>query len=142
MERYIGAPEKEFMAPYEGMTIDYGVMPLFESDRIYYALEAIKEREYYSEGHGRKLMPTNIGRNTGDICGVLIPRFDNSTGIMRSGLVMTENTIVNLPAIARVIVDEKPLLLQSVPGAGKSFLIDEVAKLFGRYDGNLNIDEY
>ena len=26
------------------------------------------------------------------------------------------------------IVAEKPLLLQSVPGAGKSFLIDEVAK--------------
>jgi midasin len=50
---------------------------------------------------------------------------------------MTENTKINLRNVAKTIVDEKPLLLQSVPGAGKSFLIDEIAKLFGRYDGTL-----
>jgi midasin (ATPase involved in ribosome maturation) len=48
---------------------------------------------------------------------------------------MTDNTKVNLRNIARIIVAEKPLLLQSIPGAGKSFLIDEIAKLFGRFDG-------
>jgi midasin (ATPase involved in ribosome maturation) len=119
------------------MSVDYGVMPLSESDRIYYALQAIKEREYYSQGNGRKLMPTDLGKYTGEICGVLIPRFDNKRENVQSGLVKTENTRVNLRGIAKVIVDEKPLLLQSVPGAGKSFLIDEVAKLFGRYDGNV-----
>jgi midasin (ATPase involved in ribosome maturation) len=133
--QYIGPPEYEFIANWENMSVDYGVMPLFESDRIYYALQAIKKREYYSEGNGRKLMPTDLGKYTGEICGVLIPRFDDKRENVQSGLVKTENTRVNLRGIAKTIVDEKPLLLQSVPGAGKSFLIDEVAKLFGRYDG-------
>jgi len=54
---------------------------------------------------------------------------------------MTENTVVNLRNIARVIVAERPLLLQSIPGAGKSFLVDEIAKLFGRFDGLFPFEE-
>jgi hypothetical protein len=112
-------------------------MPLLESDRVYYAQQAIKERDYYGDrnGSGRKLTRGNLSPFTGDICGVLIPRFDSGDNELRSKLVMTENTQINLRGIAKVIVDEKPLLLQSIPGAGKSFLIDETAKLFGRYDG-------
>ena len=110
-------------------------MPLLESDRVYYAQQAIKERDYYAERNGRKLTSADLSRFTGEICGVLIPRFDARDNELGSKLVMTENTQINLRGIAKVIVDEKPLLLQSVPGAGKSFLIDEVAKLFGRYNG-------
>jgi len=139
-EQYIGPPEREFMAAWENTSVDYGVMPLLESDRIYYVLQAIKERDYYSERGGRKLMSMDLGRFTGEICGVLIPRFDNNKSDVGSRLVVTDNTKVNLRAIAKVIVDEKALLLQSAPGAGKSFLIDEVAKLFGRYNGNVFFD--
>jgi midasin (ATPase involved in ribosome maturation) len=110
-------------------------MPLLESDRVYYAQQAIKERDYYGDRNGRELTLGDLSRFTGDICGVLVPRFDSRDNELRSKLVMTENTQINLRGIAKVIVDEKPLLLQSIPGAGKSFLIDETAKLFGRYDG-------
>ena len=134
-EKYLGGPEAEFPAPWEYTSIDYSVMPLLESDRVYYAQQAIKERNYYGERNGRKLTSADLSPFTGEICGVLIPRFDARDNELGSKLIMTENTQVNLRGIAKVVVDEKPLLLQSVPGAGKTFLIDEVAKLFGRYNG-------
>jgi len=112
------------------------VLLIFESERVYKANKMIREREYFrqSEG-GRKFAPEDLGRWTGVVAGVLIPRFN--VNIPMSGkLVMTDNTNVNLRNIARIIVAEKPLLLQSIPGAGKSFLIDEIAKLFGRFDGS------
>jgi midasin len=134
IDQYLGGPTNVFMAPFEHETIDYGLMLLFESERIYQANRKIQEREYFREHVGRKLNPEDLGRFTGEICGVLIPRF-NVTTSPTSGLVMTENTKTNLRNIAMTIVNEKPILLQSVPGAGKSFLIDETAKLFGRFEG-------
>ena len=122
------------MAPWEGRTVDYGVLTVLECQRIRAGKRKIREREYFRKRTGRKLLPADLGRCTGEIYGVLIPRFDDFTG-PPSNLVMTENTKRNLRNIAMTIVAEKPLLLQSVPGAGKGFLIDEVAKLFGRYDG-------
>jgi midasin (ATPase involved in ribosome maturation) len=132
-EEYLGGPKNAITAPWEHRRIDYGLLPIFESERIRLAKKKIQERRYFYGG-GRKLLPTDLGRFTGEICGVLIPRFDNLSTVP-SKLVMTENTRLNLRAVADVIVAEKPLLLQSVPGAGKSFLIDETAKLFCRYEG-------
>ena len=104
---------------------------------MYKANKTIREREYFRESEvGREFVPEDLGRWTGVVAGVLIPRF-NATIPISGKLVMTENTKVNLRNIASVIVAEKPLLLQSIPGAGKSFLIDEIAKLFGRFDGFL-----
>lgn len=133
-EHYLGGPDTPNIAPWEHTTIDYGLLPVFESERVYEAKQKIKEREYIREHSGRKFSSEDLGQFTKEICGVLIPRFDNTISLA-SRLVMTENTKTNLRNIASTIVAEKPLLLQSVPGAGKSFLIDEVAKLFGRFEG-------
>ena len=133
-EDYIGSPETPFPGPWEGRTIDYAVLPLLECERAQLLEKAIRERNYYREPRLRNLLPSDLGINMSEICGILIPRF-NGTRVSSSTIVMTENTKANLKAIAREIVSEKPLLLQSVPGAGKSFLIDQTAKLFGRYDG-------
>lgn len=132
-EEYLGGPKNAITAPWEHRSIDYGLLPIFESQRIRLAMKKIQARRYFNGG-GRKLLPTDLGRFTGEVCGVLVPRF-NHISVVPSKLVMTENTRLNLRAMADVIVAEKPLLLQSVLGAGKSFLIDETAKLFGRYEG-------
>lgn len=131
---YLGGPEDEIMGLWENVTIDYGVMPVLESQRLYNAKKIIQERDYFQRGHGRKLAVSDLGGWTGEICGVLIPRFDG-TVVTSTTLVMTENTKRNLREMATRIVAEEPLLLESVSGAGKSFLIDEIAKLFGRYEG-------
>ena len=136
MEDYIGGPEFVFNAMWENKFIDYGVMPLFDEDRLYNIQQIIKKRDYFREPRIRELSTADLGPATGEICGVLIPRFLPLNPGLTSTLVLTENTKVNLREIASGIVAEKPLLLQSVPGAGKGFLIDEMAKLFGRYDGN------
>lgn len=132
--QYLGPPDHEFYAPWEGRSIDYGVVLIFESERIYNANKTILERHYFRvSDQGRTLLPEDLGQWTGVVAGVLIPRFGGRvTGSDK--LVMTDNTTVNLRNMARVIVAEKALLLQSIPGAGKSFLIDEIAKLFGRFD--------
>lgn len=134
IDQYLGGPTNVFMAPFEQETIDYGLMLIFESDRIYQAKRKIQGREYFRECIGRKLTPEDLGSFTWEICGVLVPRF-NVTTSPASKLVMTENTKTNLKNIATTIVNEKPILLQSSPGAGKSFLTDETAKLFGRFEG-------
>jgi len=130
-------PNIPVMALWENKTIDYGVLLVFETLKVREARKVIATRDYFREQEGksgRRLLPGDLGQYTGAVCGVLIPRFGGIAG-GESRLVMTENTTINLWNIARTIVDEKPLLLQSVPGAGKTFLIDETAKLFGRYDG-------
>jgi midasin (ATPase involved in ribosome maturation) len=132
-KEYLGGPEDAIIAPWESRTIDYGLLPIFESERIRHAKKTIQARQYY-EGGQRGLVASDLARFTGEVCGVLIPRFDNISTVT-SKLIMTENTKYNLRQMAEVIVSEKPLLLQSVPGAGKSFLIDEIAKCFGRYEG-------
>jgi midasin len=136
-ERYLGGPNTPNIAPWEHTTIDYGVLPVFESERVYEATHKIKERKYFSEDPGRKFSSEDLGQSTIEICGVLIPQFNHTT-TFPSTLVMTENTKTNLRNIASTIVAEKPLLLQSVPGAGKSFLIDEIAKLLGRFEGSFS----
>jgi midasin (ATPase involved in ribosome maturation) len=132
-------PNVPIIALWENKTIDFGVVLVFEAQKVREARKAISSRDYFREdavGAGRRriLLPEDLGAYTGDVCGILIPRFGDPFG-GSSDLVLTENTRANLRNIARTIVDEKPLLLQSVPGAGKSFLVDETAKLFGRYDG-------
>jgi midasin len=134
-DHYLAGSENEINGPWEQRIIDYGLLPIFESERIYQAKKKIRERNYFRDhSHIRKLCAEDLGRLTSEICGVLIPRF-NGTLAPTSRLVLTENTKTNLRNIASTIVTEKPLLLQSVQGAGKSFLIDEISKLFGRFEG-------
>ena len=136
--RYVHSdPSIPAMALWENKTIDYGVLLVFEALKVREARKVIAARDYFREPDrksGTRLFPGDLGQYTGVVCGVLIPRFGGFVW-HESQFAMTENTRVNLRNIARTIVDEKPLLLQSVPGAGKTFLIDETAKLFGRYDG-------
>jgi hypothetical protein len=136
--QYLGGPGDEIMGLWENVIIDYGVMPAHESERLYLAKKVIQGRDYFQQGSRRKLTVSDLGKYTGELCGVLIPRFDG-TSAASTTLVMTENTEKNLREIATRIVAEEPLLLESIPGAGKSFLIDEIARLFGRYDGSLHV---
>jgi midasin (ATPase involved in ribosome maturation) len=138
-QKYIGTPDDAIIAKWEQTTIDYGLLPLFESEKIHEAKKKIRDREYFQGPSGRKLTIADLGGYTTEICGVLIPRFQGN-GNIPSNLVMTENTKINLRNIAKIIVEEKPILLQSLPGAGKSFLIDEIAKLFGRFHGEISND--
>jgi midasin (ATPase involved in ribosome maturation) len=135
VEDYLGGPENGFTALWEGKVLDYGVMPLFDVERLDDIHKIIEDRQYFSEPRVRQFTPKDLFTNSGEVCGVLFPRFTPMNPNLTSALVMTENTKVNLHEIANAIVAEKPLLLQSIPGAGKSFLIEEIAKLFGRYDG-------
>ena len=133
-KEYLGGIAIPIPGPWESRTIDYGLLPIFETERNRMVREKVQGREYFRPRHGRVLLSTDMGRFTTEICGVLVPKF-NVSDLIPSKLVMTENTKTNLRHMAKLIVDEKPLLLQSAPGAGKSFLIDETAKLYGRYEG-------
>ena len=136
IDDYLGGPENAITAQWEARIIDWGVMPIFDSERLYNISIVINGRNYFTPYSGRKLTAADLGPNSAEICSVLIPRFNPENPNLQSALVITQNTQVNLRAMATGIVAEKPLLLHSVPGAGKSFLIDEIAKIFGRYDGN------
>ena len=134
VERHVGGPDDEIIAPWEGKMVDYGVLLLLESRRVRDAKATIRQRQYFRPRARRDLSPADLGQHTGEICGVLFPRFSTSNAIP-SHLVVTETSRTNLRNIARMIVAEKPILLQAVAGAGKTFLIDEIAKLFGRFEG-------
>src|SRR5271169_1267953 len=100
--QYLGPPHHEFYAPWEGRSIDYGVLLIFESQRVYNANKTIREREYFRVSEaGRSLSPEDLGPWTGVVAGVLIPRISAKV-VVSDKLVTTDNTTVNLRNIARV----------------------------------------
>lgn len=73
-----------------------------------------------------------------DACGVLLFRQGGTAALdpSDSGLVLTETTRRNVRALALAVSQRKPVLLEGPIGAGKTAVIEELAKMTGR-DGEL-----
>ena len=89
-----------------------------------------------SEGPHRRLTAEDLSPLTVNLCGVLLPRstcpqHEQST-LPEHKLVLTETTKHNLHSIGLALSIGAPVLLEGVTGAGKTALVEEVARVTGR----------
>ncbi|KAF9915434.1 AAA ATPase midasin [Lobosporangium transversale] len=86
----------------------------------------------------RRIMVEDLSPLTVNLCGVLLPRSNNPhpQQSLLSGhkLVLTETTKHNLHSIGLALSIGAPVLLEGVTGAGKTALVEEVARVTGRDD--------
>ncbi|KAF9929042.1 AAA ATPase midasin, partial [Modicella reniformis] len=119
------------------------LLTLMEQDRISAAqlalfnnptLSGITEKSTY-----RRITVDDLSPLTVNLCGVLLARSDNThqgeySILPQHNLVLTETTKHNLHSIGLALSIGAPVLLEGVTGAGKTALVEEVARVTGRDD--------
>ncbi|KAF9586477.1 AAA ATPase midasin [Lunasporangiospora selenospora] len=113
---------------------------LLEQDRISVAqLALFKNPDTPSPSENyRKITAQDLSPLTVNLCGVLLPRstcgHHEQPTILQHHLVLTETTKQNLHSIGLALSIGAPVLLEGVTGAGKTALVEEVARVTGRDD--------
>jgi len=110
---------------------------LLEQDRISAAqLSLFKNPTMSTENeHARHIAEADLSPLTVNLCGVLLPRSVDSHGessALKAKLVLTDTTKHNLHSIGLALSIGAPVLLEGVTGAGKTALVEEVARVTGR----------
>ncbi|KAF9140977.1 AAA ATPase midasin [Mortierella sp. GBA39] len=116
------------------------LLTLMEQDRISTEQLALfgNTAVVASEDPYRRLTAEDLSPLTVNLCGVLLPRstspqHEQST-LPEHKLVLTETTKHNLHSIGLALSIGAPVLLEGVTGAGKTALVEEVARVTGRDD--------
>ncbi|KAF9575027.1 AAA ATPase midasin [Mortierella alpina] len=115
------------------------LLTLVEQDRISAAQLALFRNPAIStaDGETRRISSKDLSPLTVNLCGVLLPRStahpEHST-LPQHKLVLTETTKHNLHSIGLALSIGAPVLLEGVTGAGKTALVEEVARVTGRDD--------
>ncbi|KAF9163666.1 AAA ATPase midasin [Actinomortierella ambigua] len=118
-------------------TFKADLLSLVEQDRISAAQLALFRNPGSSNSTSqyRQINSSQLSPLTVNLCGVLLARPDNHGGkLSPHQLVLTETTKHNLHSIGLALSIGAPVLLEGVTGAGKTALVEEVARITGRDD--------
>ncbi|KAG0232655.1 AAA ATPase midasin [Actinomortierella wolfii] len=113
------------------------LLSLVEQDRISAAQLALFRNpgSSNSDSNYRRISSNHLSPLTVNLCGVLLPRSEHhGSNISAHQLVLTETTKHNLHSIGLALSIGAPVLLEGVTGAGKTALVEEVARITGRDD--------
>ncbi|KAF7714068.1 Uncharacterized protein PECH_004999 [Penicillium ucsense] len=121
--------------PWEGITIDYRLLGLWE-ERRWETLEHRRRPKAESSPEDEETALVDRMRHaltirSANICGVLVPRIKDVVA-GESSVVNTPTTVANIRRIARALLDVKPILLVGLPNSGKTTLINDVASNMGQ----------
>ncbi|QKX59888.1 uncharacterized protein TRUGW13939_07030 [Talaromyces rugulosus] len=121
---------------WEGTVIDYRLLGLWEERRWQTLDTRFREgRNARPLDMGLDLVEkfeTNIAPRTANIGGVLVPKVRWDRPVAESALVKTPTVLTNLRNIATSLLDNKPLLLLGLPNAGKTSLVNDIARVMGQ----------
>lgn len=127
--------EGEILGPWEGQTIDFRFLSLWEEKRWKNSQSKLRQRllegeDLYPASLYKRLSPYTVNVN-----GTLLPRLDGAPSQETpSELVLTSTTEANLRNIARGLLGSSPLLLTGLPGSGKTLLIRHFAWQLNKLD--------
>ncbi|KAL5417777.1 hypothetical protein PMIN06_004114 [Paraphaeosphaeria minitans] len=133
MKRVVG--EEEVEGQWEGRTIDYRFLLLWEEKRwkeLQTRLQQNRSREgqQVSPAQARQLSPYTV-----NVSGVLLPRLDGAPSKERPlELISTPTTESNLQSIAQGLLGSSPLLLTGLAGSGKTLLTRHLAWQLNKLD--------
>ncbi|KAG0241019.1 AAA ATPase midasin [Mortierella sp. GBA43] len=121
-------------------TLRADLLTLMEQDRISAAQLTLFNNPTISESTDvyRRITMDDLSPLTVNLCGVLLARSHNVSQeystLLHHKLVLTETTKRNLHSIGLALSIGAPVLLEGVTGAGKTALVEEVARVTGRDD--------
>ncbi|GKT88105.1 denitrification regulatory protein NirQ [Colletotrichum tofieldiae] len=124
INEHIGTKEA-ILADFDGREVDYGFLSLYEDARVKKVATLRKQSnsscptakpDPFVACYGKTILPRPSG-----------PVEKNSS------LVLTSTTTQNLETLAGLLKNSSPILLHGLPGSGKTSLVHEVAKEFGKH---------
>lgn len=142
LDRYCS--KNEILGEWEGKNIDYVFFTLWEQKRIKQLAEELEAvRDICRNGNGgssakRIIEPEDLCDTTACIGNVLVPRLE-AKPIKASLLVKTETFRQNLRRLAVALNGTQSLLVTGLSGAGKSSLINYVARELGKSDSMITL---
>ncbi|KAF6844959.1 denitrification regulatory protein nirq [Colletotrichum musicola] len=132
IEEHVGTKEA-IPADFDGRQIDYGFLSLYEDARLKKTATLRRELGDASQSNQIQSVPSQsltpfvaCYRNT------ILPRPSGPVE-KNSSLVLTSTTTQNLETLAGLLKNSSPILLHGLPGSGKTSLVHEVAKEFGKH---------
>ncbi|OLN93953.1 Midasin 2 [Colletotrichum chlorophyti] len=132
ISEHVGTKEA-ILADFDGCEIDYGFLSLFEDARVK-KVEALR-RELRDASQCNQIHPVPPQTLTPFVAcygNTILPRPSGPVE-KNSSLVLTSTTTKNLETLAGLLKNTTPILLHGLPGSGKTSLIHEVAKEFGKH---------
>ncbi|KAM0562196.1 hypothetical protein ACHAPJ_002641 [Fusarium lateritium] len=138
IQEHIGKNEA-ILADFDGRSIDYGFLSLYEQSRVksFLALrqeiQAAHEVDDNDSPCSQTLTPYVVSYGN-----VILPRPLGPTG-EPSNLVLTPTTISNLERLATMLRESDPVMLYGLPGVGKTALVHELAKQLGMYSNMVTL---
>ncbi|KAF5026068.1 hypothetical protein F66182_1860 [Fusarium sp. NRRL 66182] len=138
IQEHIGKNEA-ILADFDGRSIDYGFLSLYEQSRVKSFLtlrqeiQATHEAEENDSPCSQTLTPYVVSYGN-----VILPRPLGPAG-EPSNLVLTPTTISNLERLATMLRESDPVMLYGLPGVGKTALVHEVAKQLGMYSNMVTL---
>ncbi|KAF9769272.1 hypothetical protein IL306_013319, partial [Fusarium sp. DS 682] len=138
IQEHIGKSEA-ILADFDGRSIDYGFLSLYEHSRVksFLALReeirAAPEADKYDSPCVQTLTPYVVSYGN-----VILPRPLGPT-FEPSNLVLTPTTVSNLERLATMLRESDPVMLYGLPGVGKTALVHEIAKQLGMYSNMVTL---
>ena len=132
--RYVGKT-KAVLGDYDGTTIDYGFLSLYEERRLKDA------RELQSKLNGMHVLEqqTHVSHGFSSLVvqhsSTLLPR-PNGVPSRSTNLVPTSTTLRNQEQFAKALISTSPVLLHGLAGSGKTALVNDFARELG-HDENM-----
>ncbi|WQF75904.1 Putative von Willebrand factor, type A, AAA+ ATPase domain, midasin, midasin, AAA lid domain 7 [Colletotrichum destructivum] len=121
------------LADFDGLQVDYGFLSLYEDARV--KKVAALRRELRDASQSNQIHPVPPQSLTPFVAcygKTILPRPSGPVE-KNSSLVLTSTTTQNLETLARLLKNASPILLHGLPGSGKTSLVHEIAKEFGKH---------
>ncbi|KAI9276342.1 P-loop containing nucleoside triphosphate hydrolase protein [Umbelopsis sp. AD052] len=132
------APAEEFFVEVEGQKVDLRTFTILEQERLAKAQISMLENSYSTQDNSNYLQESDLSTLTIDLCGVILPKPQSPVNTQLNEakkvdpLVLTGTTAKNLHTIGLALSIGAPVLLEGLTGAGKTALVEEVARKVGR----------
>lgn len=144
LEQYV--PEGQAEGPWEGKSIDYRFLSLWEEERMKDVHEKIAiariARNTEQVSLHRVITANSLHPATALVGGVLLPRSSNPESSSREPthrLVETPTTMSNLHEFAKGLSSSQPLLLTGLAGSGKTLIVRHVARQLNKEDNMVTL---
>ncbi|KAF4835326.1 Midasin [Colletotrichum siamense] len=132
IDEHVGTKDA-IVAEFDGREVDFGFLSLYEDARIKKTAAIRGELSDAPESNQiQPIPPQSLTPFVACYGNAILPRPSGPVK-KNSSLVLTSTTTRNLETLAGLLKNASPILMHGLPGSGKTSLVHEVAKEFGKH---------